>query len=137
IADPVDRGRIPAAVRLLQEIREGGVAVALDDVGDDRVPLLHVTELPIDIVKLDRCLVHGIDTHHELRTVVRSLQEMCERLGRRVLAEGVETVEEETVLRRLGIRYVQGYLFAKPLGISALGGFLESRFVGFSANSVA
>ena len=62
---------------------------------------------------------------------------MCERLGRRVLAEGVETVEEETVLRRLGIRYVQGYLFAKPLGISALGGFLESRFVGFSANSVA
>jgi len=137
IAKPVDRGRIPAATRLLQELRDAGIAVALDDVGDDRVPLLHVAELPIDVVKLDRCLVAGIEAHPELRAVLRSLSEMCDRLGRRVIAEGVETVEEETVLRRLGIRYVQGYRFSRPLTLPALGEFLESRFVGFSANSVA
>ncbi len=137
VTDPVDRARIPAAVRLLTELRSAGIAVALDDVGDDRVPLLHVAELPIDVVKLDRCLVAGIDTHAELRTILTSLSEMCDRLGRTVIAEGVETVEEEAVLRRLGIRYVQGFRFSKPMTLPGLREFLEARFVGFSASDVA
>ena len=110
---------------MLRELREAGLAVALDDVGDDRVPLLHVTELPIDLVKLDRCVITGIDSQPPLRAVVQSLADMCDRLGLRVLAEGVETPEEEAVLRRLGLRYVQGYLFSHPLTVSALDEWLD------------
>ncbi len=123
ITDPVERAQVQNAAALLRQLRDAGVGVALDDVGDDRVPLLHMTELPIDLVKLDHCLVHGIDSQAELRAVVQSLREMCERLDRQILAEGVETLKEETVLRRLGIRYVQGFLFAKPVSLSALPGF--------------
>ncbi len=69
--------------------------------------------------------MHGIDSQSELRAIVQSLAEMCERLDRRILAEGVETAEEEAVLRRLGIRYVQGFFFGPPMAISALPEFFR------------
>lgn len=137
ITEAVARSKIDEVVKLLSALRDAGLAVALDDVGDDRVPLLHVTELPIDLVKLDRCVITGIDSQPPLRAVVQSLSEMCERLDLRILAEGVETVEEEAVLRRLGLRYVQGFLFAKPLSISALKPYLDEPFAGHSIGSVA
>jgi EAL domain-containing protein (putative c-di-GMP-specific phosphodiesterase class I) len=137
ITEAVGRSRIGEVVTLLQALREAGLAVALDDVGDDRVPLLHVTELPIDLVKLDRCVITGIDSQQPLRAVVQSLSDMCERLDLRILAEGVETVEEEAVLRRLGLRYVQGFLFSRPLSISALRAYLDDPFASHSTGSVA
>ena len=114
------RADLADAVGKLWQLREAGLAIALDDVGDDRIPLLHVTELPIDVVKLDRCLVSGIDTRPELGYMVSSLSDLCDRLGIRILAEGVETVREETVLRGLKMRYVQGFGFSKPLTIDGL-----------------
>ncbi|MDH3732294.1 MAG: bifunctional diguanylate cyclase/phosphodiesterase [Gemmatimonadota bacterium] len=137
ITEAVGRAKIDEVVALLRTLREAGLAVALDDVGDDRVPLLHMTELPIDLVKLDRCVITGIDSQKELRAVVQSLSDMCDRLGLRVLGEGVETVEEEAVLRRLGLRYVQGFLYAKPLSISALQALLNERFAVASSDNVA
>ena len=137
ITEAVGRARIGRVASVLRDLRGAGLAVALDDVGDDRVPLLHMTELPIDLVKLDRCVITGIDSQPPLRAVVQSLAEMCDRLSLRVLAEGVETVEEEAVLRRLGLRYVQGFLFARPLSISALQGYLDAPLLDRSSDIVA
>ncbi len=120
ITDGVSRGQLSSVVRRLRRLREAGIEVALDDVGNERVPLLHVTELPIDLVKLDRCLITGIDSQRALGAVVESLVELCGRLDLGILAEGVETVEEEAVLRRLGVRLVQGFLFARPMPIADL-----------------
>lgn len=120
LTEPVLREDLATAIEKLEQLRAAGVAVALDDVGDDRIPLLHMTELPIDVVKLDRCLVSGIDAHPELTHLVSSLNDLCDRLGLRMLAEGVETVREERVLRELGIRYVQGFGFARPLTVEGL-----------------
>lgn len=136
LTDPAlraSRGNVAAGLR---ELQAAGVAVALDDVGDDRVPILNVTELPIDVVKLDRCLVAGLDSQAQLRAVVESLVGLCDRLQLRVVAEGVETIEEEAVLRRLGVRYVQGYRFAKPLPISALIGFFDQPGLAQAAGDV-
>ena len=137
ITEAVGRSKIEKVVRLLQELREAGLAIALDDVGDDRVPLLHVTELPIDLVKLDRCVINGIDSQPSLRAVVQSLTEMCDRLDLRILAEGVETAEEEAVLRRLGVRYVQGFLFARPLNLRDLRLTLDEPFRTAAPQTVA
>ncbi len=127
LTDPVGRAQLADVADRLEAIRSAGVAVALDNVGDDRVPLLHLTELPIDCVKLDRCVVEKIDSRPPFRTIVRSLVELCDRLDRRVVAEGVETEAERAVLHRLGVRYAQGFLFARPLPVSALPGYFESR----------
>lgn len=137
VTDPVVRSRLHETGETLQALRAAGLGVALDDVGDDRVPLLHVTELPIDLVKLDRCVVQGIDSQAPLRAVVESLADLCSRLDRRILAEGVETPEEEQVLRRLGIRYVQGFLFARPLPLEALGPFFDENAGGAAGAHVA
>ena len=120
ITDPVLRADIPRTAAKLRELRAQRIAVALDDVGHDRVPLLHVTEFPIDVVKLDQCLVTGIEEQPELRHVVRSLASLCERLDLTVIAEGVETERQEAVLRRLGLRYVQGFRFSKAASLDGL-----------------
>ena len=137
ITEAVDRSKIGHVMALLGELRKEGLSIALDDVGDDRVPLLHVTDLPVDLVKLDRCLITGIDSQLPLRAVVQSLTELCGTLDLRVLAEGVETHEESVVLRHLGIRYVQGFLFARPLAISALEGYLDTAFDQEATGTVA
>ena len=62
---------------------------------------------------------------------------MCDTLGLRILAEGVETVEEQMVLQHLGLRYVQGFLFARPLAISALDGYLDATPARASRGNVA
>lgn len=82
-------------------------------------------------------MIMGIDSQRPLRAVVESLAGLCDRLDLRILAEGVETVEEQAVLRRLGIRYVQGFLFARPLSISALDGYLDAPMVRGAAANVA
>jgi len=137
ITEAVGRSRIGKVMALLEELRDEGLAIALDDVGDDRVPLLHVTDLPIDVVKLDRCLITGIDSQAPLRAVVRSLAGLCDGLGLRILAEGVETVEEQMILQHLGLRYVQGFLFGRPLSIPALDGYLEASLARESTGVVA
>lgn len=137
ITDAVSRGRVSNVVGRLKALRDAGIQVALDDVGSDRVPLLHVTELPIDLVKLDRCLITGLDSQPPLRAVVQSLAELCGRLDLRILAEGVETAEEEAVLRKLGVRYVQGFLFARPVGVADLTDLPGRQRPGQTTDSVA
>lgn len=137
ITEAVARTRFDHVAERLRALREAGVEVALDDVGHDRVPLLHVTELPIDLVKLDRCLITGLDTQAPLRAVVESLTDLCRRLDLGILAEGVETVEQEAVLRKVGIRLVQGFLFARPMAVSDLEGFPERRNPAQNTDSVA
>ena len=120
ITEPVLRTDLSEVVSKIVQLRAERIAIALDDVGHDRIPLLHLTELPVDVVKLDRCLITGIDKQPALRHVVHSLAGLCERLDLTVIAEGVETAREETVLRGLGVRYVQGFRFARPATIEAL-----------------
>ena len=137
ITDAVARGRFVDVAGRLQALRDEGIQVALDDVGHDRVPLLHVTELPIDLVKLDRCLITGLDSQPPLRAVVESLADLCQRLGLDALAEGVETVEEEAALRTLGIRLVQGFLFARPVRVADLEDFPARQNRSQNTGSVA
>jgi diguanylate cyclase (GGDEF)-like protein len=120
LTEPVLRSDLADSSEKLRRLRAAGVAIALDDVGDDRVPILHLTELPIDVVKLDRGIVAGIDTKPYLRPVVESVVGLCEKRSLRLVAEGVETAAEEAVLRKLGVRYVQGFRFARALSTPAL-----------------
>ena len=137
LTEPVLRGDLEPAIDKLRRIREAGIAVALDDVGNDRIPLLHVAELPIDVVKLDRSVVDGIDHQPGLRYLVQSLTELCDRMSLRMLAEGVETPAQEHVLRSLGVRYVQGFRFARPLSLDGVVALLEGLDLGRRVTEVA
>jgi EAL domain-containing protein (putative c-di-GMP-specific phosphodiesterase class I) len=91
-----------------------GAKLAIDDFGAGYSNLKRVVELEPAIVKLDRELVCGIHRSPRQQTLVRHLVELCEDLGARVVAEGIEEVGELRVLRELGVHYGQGFLMARP-----------------------
>jgi EAL domain-containing protein (putative c-di-GMP-specific phosphodiesterase class I) len=66
------------------------------------------------VIKLDMELIRGIDASMPRRIIVQSLVRMCRDLGILLIAEGIETEAEYTALRLLGLRYFQGFLFARP-----------------------
>jgi len=98
----------------LDRLRALGVLLAVDDAGSGYASLQHVLNLRPDIIKLDRALVTGIDADPARRALAGSLMTFAHEIGARVVAEGIENAREHTVLRRLGIRYGQGYHLGRP-----------------------
>ncbi|WP_139253036.1 putative bifunctional diguanylate cyclase/phosphodiesterase [Geodermatophilus nigrescens] len=127
-----------AALRLM------GVHVALDDFGTGSSSLLHLTRLPIDVVKLDRAFVSRVDRDRDSRALCESMVTIGRALGLDVVAEGVETPAQLGVLRGLGVGFAQGFLLARPLPAADLAqvlrenaGALWPGLVGSSAGPAA
>jgi EAL domain-containing protein (putative c-di-GMP-specific phosphodiesterase class I) len=94
--------------------QEMGFGTALDDFGAGHAGLTLLARFQPDLIKLDMELIRGIDVSLPRRVIVEGIVRMCQALGITVVAEGVETEAELCALRKLGIRYVQGYLLARP-----------------------
>lgn len=99
---------------IIETYRRMGFATALDDFGAGHAGLTLLAQLQTDIIKLDMELVRGIDTSLPRRMIVESLVAMFNRMNITVIAEGIETIGEYEVLRTMGVRYMQGYLLARP-----------------------
>ncbi|CAN5818264.1 hypothetical protein BH11PSE1_BH11PSE1_20520 [soil metagenome] len=91
-----------------------GFGVALDDFGAGHAGLNLLARFQPDIIKLDMELIRGLDASLPRRIIVDGVMKMSAALGVEVIAEGIETREELAALREIGVRYIQGYLFAKP-----------------------
>ena len=115
----VDRKHI---LNIVEEYRRQGFEVALDDLGSGYSGLNLLADLTPNLVKLDMDLIRDLDERPAAAKIVRKMVELCDGLGVAVVAEGVETVAEYCVLRRAGVRLMQGYLLAKP-AFEALPGF--------------
>ncbi len=99
---------------IIATYRQMGFGTALDDFGAGHAGLTLLARFQTDTVKLDRELIRGMDVSLPRRLIVDSVAKMCTALGIRVVAEGVETEGEARALREIGIRYAQGFLFARP-----------------------
>ena len=95
-------------------LRALGYRIALDDLGAGYAGLTSFTQLEPEFVKLDMELIRGIDAHEMKRKIVRSMVELCHDMGKFIIAEGVQTPEEQHVLVDLECDYLQGYLLARP-----------------------
>ena len=95
-------------------LREGGFRLGLDDVGTGFASLASVERMRPDYLKVDATVVRDLDLHLIKQDVVASVLQVASRLDCTVVAEGVETQAEAEALRRLGARYAQGHLFARP-----------------------
>ena len=104
-----------AARHTLAALRDRGVSIALDDYGTGYASLGYLSEFPVDLVKLDRTLIKPIGRSPKDTIIVASSLEMAHALGLRVVAEGIETVDQKTQLRELGCDLLQGYVFAAPM----------------------
>ncbi|MES2858206.1 MAG: EAL domain-containing protein [Pseudomonadota bacterium] len=99
---------------IIREYRRQGFKTAIDDFGAGYAGLNLLAEFQPDIIKLDMALVRAIDSDPVRQAIVRGILGVCEALSIEVIAEGVETTAELTVLRGMGIGLFQGFLFAKP-----------------------
>jgi sensor c-di-GMP phosphodiesterase-like protein len=111
--DPIEN--FTQARQVIAALQELGVRIAIDDVGTGHSGLSYMLKLGVDIIKIDKMFVDTIGTDRNSTTIVETLIDLANNMRMDVVAEGVETFEQVTLLRDLGIRSAQGYVFAPPL----------------------
>ncbi|MFW6049842.1 MAG: EAL domain-containing protein [Myxococcota bacterium] len=99
---------------VLDEVRHKGIHLAIDDLGAGYSNLKYIADLSPEIVKLDRGLMREVRHDTRQHRLVASIVRLCEDLGARVVAEGIETAEEAEAARAAGVHYGQGYYWARP-----------------------
>jgi EAL domain-containing protein (putative c-di-GMP-specific phosphodiesterase class I) len=108
------------ALEVLSSLRRLGVSVHLDDFGTGYSSLNHLHSFPFDVLKVDRSFVTRMTEGDQPMQIVRTIIELARVLGMDVVAEGIETCEQYLLLRQLGCRFGQGYLFARPMSAEAV-----------------
>lgn len=104
----------------LATLREMGCVLALDDFGRGYSSLAYLARLPVDILKMDREFVAEIERDHRGAALVAGVIEIGRSMGMDVVAEGVESVGQAGLLQAMACRYLQGYLFGRPMTIEEL-----------------
>lgn len=103
------------SVRMLTRLTDLGVRASIDDFGTGYSSLLYLKRLPASELKIDRAFVNELSADGEDATIVSAIVALAKTLNLKVVAEGVETVEQQQFLTRLGCNTLQGYLLGKPL----------------------
>ena len=115
------------AVRVLHEIRRGEIELHMDDFGTGYSSLSCLHRFPIGGLKIDHSFVRNMGDRPDYALVVDAVIGLTAKLGLRLVAEGVETVDQLNLLRQMGCKLAQGYHFAKPLPADAAAAFALAR----------
>jgi EAL domain-containing protein (putative c-di-GMP-specific phosphodiesterase class I) len=108
------------ALEVLGSLRRLGVSLLMDDFGTGYSSLNHLNSYPFDMLKIDCSFVQSMTEGDQSLQIVRTIIELARVMGMSVVAEGIETREQYRLLRHLGCRYGQGYLFARPMTAEAV-----------------
>lgn len=103
------------SVRILTQLTELGVKASIDDFGTGYSSLLYLKKLPASELKIDRAFVNELQTQNEDATIVTAIVALAQTLNLKVVAEGVETQEQQSFLTSLGCNSLQGYLLGRPI----------------------
>ena len=120
VADPA------AALTTLHELRERGISIAIDDFGTGYSSLAYLKTLPVDMVKIDRTFVAGIDRSGDDYAIISAMIRLVQVLDKQVVAEGVETEQQLDLLKDLGCDMAQGFLFSPAVFEPGHGGVDQS-----------
>ena len=103
-----------ALVDVVQQLRNAGLALALDDFGDGRSSLRLWSQIKPDLVKIDKYFSRNISGHADNLKTLQALMQIADIFGTALVAEGIENAEDLRVLRDLGLAYGQGYFIGRP-----------------------
>ena len=106
--------------RILSELRNLGVRLCIDDFGTGYSSLSYLRRFALDILKIDRSFVTDMLNNSESEEIVKTILSLGRNLRMKVVAEGVETCEQMTLLQSLGCEFAQGYFFSRPLDSAAV-----------------
>jgi EAL domain-containing protein (putative c-di-GMP-specific phosphodiesterase class I) len=115
------------AIQLLTAIKKMGVRLAIDDFGTGYSSLGQLKNFPIDTLKVDRSFIRDIETNIGDKAITEAIIAMGKTLSLTVVAEGVETMEQETFLRDHACDEMQGYYFSKPIAADEFAALLRKN----------
>jgi diguanylate cyclase (GGDEF)-like protein len=113
-------GEDPPTLQAMEALHAAGIGVAIDDFGTGCSSLGYVRRKFVDVIKIDRSLITGLDSDPSQRRIAAALLAVVDAFGLTAVAEGVQTDAEVAALRELGCRYGQGYLWGEPLPADAM-----------------
>jgi len=117
---------VQAAIRNTGLLKQVGVRISLDDFGTGYSSLAYMSRFPIDVVKIDQSFVHDITTNPVNAAIAQATIAMSHKLGKRVLAEGVETEDQMRYLRRADCDEMQGHFFSRALAAEEVATLLRA-----------
>jgi EAL domain-containing protein (putative c-di-GMP-specific phosphodiesterase class I) len=117
---------VSRAIKVLDEIQGRGVRLAIDDFGTGYSSMSLMKQFPIDTIKIDRSFVRDLPNDSEDRAIAQAIISMGKALGMTVIAEGVETIDQQAFLRNHACDEMQGFLFSKPVPPQQLAELLRS-----------
>ncbi len=114
----------PAISERLLKFRDAGIQVAIDDFGTGYSSLAYLKKFDIDFLKIDQSFTRNLTPESSDLAVCEAIIVMAHKLGLKVIAEGVETLEQRDLLKLIQCDYGQGYLFARPMPVAEFEDFL-------------
>ncbi|ADN01437.1 sensor domain-containing phosphodiesterase [Spirochaeta thermophila] len=108
-------GDVDRTVQVLSALRDEGIRVAVDDFGTGYSSFASLKRMPVDVIKLDRRFLHGVEESERDRAILEGMTHMAHGLGLEVVVEGVEREAQLEILRESGCDYVQGFLLGHPM----------------------
>jgi EAL domain-containing protein (putative c-di-GMP-specific phosphodiesterase class I) len=127
LTETVMAENLEVAKETLQALRWMSVQLAMDDFGTGYSSLSSLSQLPLDILKIDQSFVARLDHDAEGRAIVYAIMSLASALGVRVTGEGIETPEQLSTLIELGCQYGQGHLLGEPMPADALAATLVAK----------
>jgi EAL domain-containing protein (putative c-di-GMP-specific phosphodiesterase class I) len=117
ITESILLGNIDDIIEKMNRLKEKGINFSIDDFGTGYSSLQYLKCLPLDQIKIDRSFVRDIAISSNDKTIVRTIIVMAKSMNLDVIAEGVETEEQFTLLKNKGCSLFQGFLFGKPVPV--------------------
>ncbi len=105
---------------ILEELRKKGIQIAIDDFGTGYSSLSTLHHFPFSFLKIDRSFITNVVTQPKLKSMIKSIILMAKTLDMKVVVEGVEQLEQYSILKEMEADYIQGYYFSKPLPLVEL-----------------
>ncbi|MDZ7890688.1 MAG: EAL domain-containing protein [Rhodoferax sp.] len=127
ITESVLMAETETSQRIIERLRQIGVGIAIDDFGTGYSSLAYLKRLRPHQLKIDRSFVNDTETDSDSRAIVKGVIGLANALGLNVVAEGVETADQQQFLIEAGCHTLQGYFIAKPLTVNALEGWIRDR----------
>lgn len=125
-----DKPKIIAALKQLQSL---GLFISIDDFGTGYSSLSLIQDFGVHVVKIDRSFINRLDSNGG--AIIKAVMVMGEDLNYSVVAEGIESIDQEIILKELGVQYLQGYLFSRPVPFNEL--LVKLRKKNFSLDELS